>query len=84
MPRAELVEDAEGMVSPLRVWRRKGRGKMLPRIRIKCGCCDQFMDIRPDDLVTADPSMNILEISGVMGTVDQWKQVLLPLLGVKE
>lgn len=83
MPRAELVNDEEARGNPLRVWRRRASRREAARIRVKCGCCDEYLDINPDDLVTGDPSLDTLEINGVMGTVGQWRKILLPLLGVE-
>lgn len=83
MPKIERVEDANGAGHPLRITRRAGRGRRMPRIRVKCGCCDKAVEICVDEEPAGDPSMDTLRINGVMGTVDQWRQVLLPLLDVK-
>ena len=85
MPKAELVIDEEGRGYPLRVWRRRGSKREAARVRVKCGCCDGFLDIYifPDETGTRDPSLEMLEINEVMGTVDQWRKILLPLLGVE-
>jgi hypothetical protein len=61
----------------LRIYHRKGRktGKAsstLPRYLIKCGCCDEAIEIFYDD--------HGLEIGGVMGSKEEWRKVLLPLL----
>lgn len=84
MPKVELVEDSSGASHPLRITRRKGksdsRGKKLPSIRVKCGCCDEAVVICFDDEATGDPTRDTLEINGVIGTVEQWKNVLEPLL----
>lgn len=85
MPKIKRVEDAKGFGSPLRVTERKGvKGKQAPSIRVKCGCCSEAVEIYYDDLVVDDPSESWLEINGVQGSVDQWKQVLLPFLGLEE
>jgi len=81
MPKIERVEDAEGTISPLRITKRKGCGIKDPSIRVKCGCCDKAVVIYHGAEPTGDPSKNMLEINGVLGTVDQWRKVLLPLLG---
>ncbi len=78
-----VVKDSQGNGCPMRVWHRQVRGRKAARIRVRCGCCSEFVDIYIDDLVTGDPSVDMLEINGVMGTVDQWRQILLPVLGVK-
>jgi len=58
----------------LRVWKVPATKKKMPRLRIKCGCCDEqvviFYDEKGDDL----------EINGVFGSVENWREVLLPLL----
>lgn len=88
MPKIERVEDSTGAGNPLRLTRRKGqrngRRCKSPSIRVKCGCCDEAVVICFDDEPTGNPSVDTLEINGVMGTVNQWKKVLLPLLGVKK
>lgn len=56
----------------LRVFHRRSRGKRDPRYLIKCGCCDQKLEIYYGG--------NTLEINGVMGSIENWREVLLPLL----
>ncbi len=58
----------------LRVFERKGRGKLNPRRLIKCGCCEQRLEIYYDD--------EGLEINGVCASIEEWREVLLPLLRV--
>ena len=84
MAKFERVEDSAGGVLPLRLTRRKGRKLMAPSIRVKCGCCNEAVEIYFDDERACNPSTDTLEINGVIGTVNQWKQILLPLLGFKE
>jgi len=60
----------------LRVWYRKGKGKICDRYLIKCGCCDNHVEIYYDD--------ESLEINGVNANVNEWRNILLPLLGSKE
>ena len=88
MPRMEKVEDPVGVVYPFRITRGKGRRTSArrsrkPHIRIKCGCCDQAVGIYHEDKPSGNANIDTLEINGVYGTVDQWRKVLLPLLGVK-
>lgn len=59
----------------IRVYSSQGRGKKMPRLRLKCGCCDESLEIYHDD--------DFLEINGVIGSVANWREVLLPLLQVK-
>lgn len=81
MPKVEKIEDCVGAMLPLGVTRRKERKtspnrSLPPSIRVKCGCCDNTVEIN----FVWDGAA--LEINGVSGTVDQWRKVLLPLLGV--
>ena len=88
MPKIKLIKDSEDTVSPLRVTRRKARkvGKrpISPSIRVKCGCCNEAIEIAIEDKPTGDCSRDTLEINGVFGTVDQWRQILLPILYANE
>lgn len=60
----------------LRVTYRGQRRKLLPRCRVKCGCCDQSVDIYYGD--------GGLEIGGVDGSIANWREVLLPLLDIQQ
>ena len=88
MPKVIRVEDGDNL--PLRVTYRKarrlsGRRHALPSIRVKCGDCEEAIVITYENgglpLTDHEPSSAILEIEGVSGTVEQWRKVLLPLLG---
>ena len=61
-------------VPQIRVYHRKGVGRKSPRYLLKCGCCDQKMEIHYDP--------GGLEIGGVHGTLEDWREILLPLLGL--
>ena len=81
MPKVEKIEDSIATsMPPLRVTRRQ----KSPSLRVKCGCCDEAVVIYFPEEPMNNPHMDTLEINGVMGTIDQRKQILLPLLGVKE
>lgn len=56
----------------LRVFHRNAVGKRDPRYLIKCGCCNEKVEIYYGG--------GTLEINGVMGSVENWREVLLPLL----
>ena len=56
----------------LRVSHRKSRGNKAPRYLIKCGCCDESVEIYYDGYG--------LEINGVNASLRQWRKILLPLL----
>ena len=87
---AKVKRIADGICSalPLRVTRRKARriSKRIvkaSRLLVRCGCCQQSVEIYTDYLKHGDIHANFLEINGVHGTVDQWRKLLLPLLGIK-
>ena len=62
----------------LRVYHRQGRGKKSPRLLIKCGDCDNALEIYHDPKHPED-----VEIGGVLGSVANWREILLPLLEPK-
>lgn len=89
MPKMQYVKDANEAVSPLRVTTRKARQVSTrrttqPGIRVKCGCCNEAVEIYHTDDRGGNPNLETLEINGVHGTVDQWRQILLPLLDIKK
>ena len=59
---------------PIRVWHRKKHNKKSSRYLLKCGCCDQKIEIYYDS--------DGLEINGVNGSIENWRKILLPLLKV--
>ncbi len=82
------VEKITGGAFDLRVTRRKARQissrrTQSARVRVKCGCCSNVLDIHHDE-ESLSAVANTLEINGVMGTVEQWRQILLPLLNLEE
>jgi len=60
----------------IRVYHRKGKGKRSPRYLLKCGCCDQRLEIQYAE--------DGLEIGGVNGAMDDWREILLPLLRMEK
>ena len=56
------------------VYYRKPRGKKSARLLIKCGDCDQKFEIY------YGPESEDLEIAGVLASVENWREILLPLL----
>jgi hypothetical protein len=56
----------------IRVYHKKGKGKQSPRYLLKCGCCEEKLEIH----YAADG----LEIGGVNGAIADWREILLPLL----
>ena len=58
----------------IRVYHRKSVGRRDSRYLIKCGCCDQKFEIYYGG--------GTLEIGGVMGSIEDWREILLPLLAI--
>ena len=56
----------------IRVYHKKGVGKRCPRYLIKCGCCEEKFEIHYFE--------DFLEIDGVNGAIEDWREILLPLL----
>lgn len=56
----------------LRVYDRAATQRKMARRLIKCGCCDESIEIYHDETT--------LEINGVNGSIQNWREVLLPLL----
>lgn len=57
-----------------RVYHRKARGKQSAHLLIKCGDCDGKFEIY------YGPDGEDLEIAGVLASVENWRDILLPLL----
>ena len=84
MGKIEKMVDSLEMCSPLRLTHRtRYRGKNRRSIRVKCGCCSMAIEIFPEEDPTGDIHVDSIEINGVMGSVDQWRKVFLPLLGIE-
>lgn len=60
----------------IRVFHKKGYGKKSPRYLLKCGCCEGKIEIYY--------SGDGLEINGVNGSIEDWRDILLPLLLIEE
>ncbi len=57
----------------IRIYHKKATAKQSARYLLKCGCCGSKLELHyADD--------DILEIGGVCGAVDDWREILLPLL----
>lgn len=87
MPKITRIIDGEGGVLPLRITHRKSHNLSeckteSPSIRVKCGCCPEAVVIFFDNDPTGDIHIDSLEIGGVSATIDQWRQVFLPLLQI--
>jgi adenine specific DNA methylase Mod len=60
----------------IRVYHKAGKGKRSPRYLLKCGCCDEKLEIHYAE--------DGLEIGGVNGAIEDWREILLPLLRIEE
>jgi hypothetical protein len=60
----------------IRVYHKKGEGKKTARYLFKCGCCDQKLEIYYAE--------DGLEINGVNGAIQDWRDLLLPLLRIEQ
>lgn len=58
-----------------RAAQRHGTGWKSPRYLLRCGCCDQSVEIYY--------GVDSLEINGVHGSIENWREILLPLLRMK-
>ena len=58
----------------IRVFHRSGKGKRDPRFLFKCGCCEGKFEVYYGG--------DSLEINGVMGSIENWRELLLPLLNM--
>lgn len=74
--RRKFTSTCEGGICGLRIWERKarthGRKTIAARTLVKCGCCEERVDIFYGD--------GAIEINGVCGTVENWREILGPLL----
>jgi hypothetical protein len=59
----------------IRTFHRKRKGTKDPRFLFKCGCCTRDLEVYYGE--------DSLEINGVMGSVDNWRKLLMPLLEMK-
>ena len=77
LKRRNKLYDTSRFVQPeIRVYHRKGMGKKSPRYLLKCGCCEQKLEVHYAD--------DGLEIGGVNGTIGDWREILLPLLLIEQ
>jgi hypothetical protein len=58
----------------IRVFHRSRKAKKDPRFLFKCGCCERQLELYYGG--------DSLEINGVMGSVENWRELLLPLLNM--
>jgi len=60
----------------IRIYHKKGHKQKVPRYLLKCGCCDQKLEIYYAE--------DGLEIGGVNGAIEDWREILLPLLLIEQ
>jgi len=60
----------------IRVYHKRRIGRRLPRYLLKCGCCEEKLEIYYSD--------DGLEINGVNGAIDDWREILFPLLLIEK
>lgn len=75
----KMAVKGHGPVCQPRVTHRAAHRKTLPRFRIACGCCPEQIEIYYSDL--DQPNHATIEINGVDGGIQDWRNILLPLLG---
>lgn len=66
-----LQQRPEG-TNALRIYHRKAHGTQCARYLVKCGCCEERVEIYYDD--------DELEINGVNGSIADWSAIFLALL----
>lgn len=65
----------------MRVWNRKRKGLKSNRLLLKCGDCDEHLQIHYPDL--SDKSDDLIEIGGVSASRKNWIDILKPILKLK-
>jgi hypothetical protein len=69
-------ESASAIRVSHRAARKRRQVRISPRYLLRCGCCGQSVEIYYDT--------DGLEINGVNGSLENWREILLPLLGIKQ
>ena len=67
-----MLQGKEGGPYTPRLYQRASQGTKSARYLVKCGCCDEQVEIYYDK--------EELEINGVLASIEDWKSILLPLL----
>ena len=68
-----IAKDGAGGGHALRVWFKKAGKRKAPGYLVKCGCCNERLEI---SMLAND----LLEINGVLASRAEWRKFLLPLL----
>ena len=73
LKRSNRIYDTDRFGQPqIRLRHRKAKGKKSASYVLRCGCCDERLEIHYAD--------DGLEIGGVNGALEDWREILLPLL----
>jgi hypothetical protein len=73
LTRSNRIYDTTRFGQPeIRVRHRPGTGKKCPHYVLRCGCCTESSRVYYAD--------DGLEIGGVYGAMEDWREILLPLL----
>ena len=73
LKRSNRFYDTERFGQPqIRLRHRQGKGVKSPSYVLRCGCCDEKVEIFYSD--------DGLELGGVNGALEDWREILLPLL----
>ncbi len=73
--RSNRIYDTTRFGQPqIRVYHKKAIKKRGPRYLLKCGCCGEKIEV----YYAGDG----LEIGGVNGALEDWREILLPLLKI--
>jgi hypothetical protein len=73
LKRSNRFYDTERFGQPqIRLRHRKCKGVKSPRYVLRCGCCDEKVEIFYSD--------DGMELGGVNGALEDWREILLPLI----
>lgn len=73
-----------GSCAKLRIYHKDETKKKDPYFVIKCGCCDNQVKLYYGKNINLQEDHNsYLEINGVLGSIDDWREILLPLLHIE-
>ena len=89
MAKIERIKDGRNTIAPLLVTRRKAwhggvspRDWLAPSMRVRSDSSESLVIYHVEN-PHGDINWDTLEINGVGGTIDQWRKVFLPLLGME-
>ena len=77
LTRSNRIYDTTRFGQPeIRVRHRPGAGKKCPHYVLRCGCCAETLRVYYAD--------DGLEIGGINGAIEDWREILLPLLLIEK